>query len=501
MVSINVEIVSIESVRASTYNPRKADPVRLDLVELSLRKLGFLSPIYADVDGEILSGHQRHHVATRMRLTHVPVCRLPAMGLEQRKALNIVFNRATNDMDAWTTSETVSMELRRANVRRLGDALPDFEGVHRCVNVHRIATKDVLSANYGGWIDYAAAIARTLRARGVTIPIVCTRNNVVVNGIGRLQVAAEKGDSTVPVVYIEDHEAEFARSMLNFLSMDFDLHNRYADTLRYGSFRRPMTTRAGLGRGFFVERFGEKTSKEFDLTDPMTASRWRRVYGKTIVDFGAGRFTDTEILRKIGVDVTPFEPYPCLTGKEPDKALGIEVSRSFLATVASGKRFDAVFISSVLNSVPFRADREHIATIAAALCGDDGTLYAWTMSTGSISWTGLSTVNRNERISSASKFRLDYESGITIGDVGNAPKVQKYHEPSELYDVFRGSFSAVQVRRFGQDLSVVARGPAYTNEQLSDALAFEFDLPYSDGTRMGLVDEAMAAFRARGCFR
>lgn len=59
-----IELVPIEAVHASEYNPRRNDEKRLALAEMSLRKLGFLLPIYADRSGEILSGHQRHLVAT-----------------------------------------------------------------------------------------------------------------------------------------------------------------------------------------------------------------------------------------------------------------------------------------------------------------------------------------------------------------------------------------------------------------------------------------------------
>ena len=52
-----IKLVPIDAVRASEYNPRRNDEKRLALTELSLRKLGFLLPIYADESGEILSGH------------------------------------------------------------------------------------------------------------------------------------------------------------------------------------------------------------------------------------------------------------------------------------------------------------------------------------------------------------------------------------------------------------------------------------------------------------
>jgi hypothetical protein len=61
-----MKLVDVTEIEPSTYNPRVADPARLDLIELSLRKLGFLLPLYATPDGEIISGHQRHHVACRM---------------------------------------------------------------------------------------------------------------------------------------------------------------------------------------------------------------------------------------------------------------------------------------------------------------------------------------------------------------------------------------------------------------------------------------------------
>lgn len=34
-------------------------------------------------------------------------------------------------------------------------------------------------------------------------------------------------------------------------------------------------------------------------------------------------------------------------------------------------------------------------------------------------------------------------------------------------------------------------------ERLEEALRFEFNLPYPDGSRMGLIDEAISAFRHR----
>ena len=55
-----VELVPVERLKPAGYNPRRADTERLALVRLSLSRLGFLLPLVATPDGEILSGHQRH---------------------------------------------------------------------------------------------------------------------------------------------------------------------------------------------------------------------------------------------------------------------------------------------------------------------------------------------------------------------------------------------------------------------------------------------------------
>jgi ParB-like chromosome segregation protein Spo0J len=103
-----MKLVDIDSLNPSTYNPRAADPCRLDLIEISLRKLGFVLPIYATPDGEIISGHQRHHVAKRMGVRQVPVAITKAMELPERKAVNVAFNRATNDLDCGDTPKNIT---------------------------------------------------------------------------------------------------------------------------------------------------------------------------------------------------------------------------------------------------------------------------------------------------------------------------------------------------------------------------------------------------------
>ncbi|MBP7948900.1 MAG: ParB N-terminal domain-containing protein [Verrucomicrobiales bacterium] len=499
---MSITLEPIHAVKPSTYNPRTADPARLDVIELSLRKLGFIAPIFADAEGEILSGHQRHLVAERMGATHVPVFRTKALDLDQRKALNIVFNRATNDFDFHHTPGKITGELKALDLHALANAIPDKEvgsdAFLRCLQPAEVAVKDLCRANAGRWIQYARNLARTLHRQGILMPIVCREDLTVINGIGRLEMLAEKGAAFAPVVFVTGEEAEFARAMMNLLSMDFDIHTRYADMLRFNSFRRARRVRKELGNGFIFAVHGAKPCHTFDIGKPTDRARWVREHGKTILDFGAGHLTETFLLRQQGIDCTPFEPYRLGSGGI-NRAESIELTKAFLAEVAAGKEWTSIFIASVLNSVPFREDREHIACLCAALCKPFTKVYACASSAGESGWRQVNgKAFMNESNAGNIAFRLDYEPGIRIGDFQEKPKVQKYHTEAEFRDLFSPFFRTLKVDDFSNNINAAcAHVLPIDTVRLRKAVDFEFDLPYPDGSRMGLADCAREAFSHR----
>ena len=268
--------------------------------------------------------------------------------------------------------------------------------------------------------------------------------------------------------------------------------------LRYNSFRRARRVREELGHGFVFAVHGKNPCHTFDIFNPAQQAKWRKEHGNTILDFGAGHLTETNILKAAGFDCVPFEPYH-IGLSEIDKDKSLAISRDFLKAVSDGKEFTSIFISSVLNSVPFEKDRQHIACICAALCRPFTKLYACASSTAE---TGYRQVNgkafHNESNAGNIAFRLEYESGVRIGDFQDKPKVQKYHTKKEFYELFSPFFRNVLISEMTGNVNAkcenVRRIPW---ERIEEALRFEFDLPYPDGSRMGLVEEAITAFKRR----
>lgn len=472
-----------------------------------MRKLGFVLPMYADKNGEILSGHQRHLVALRIGAKKVPVSTVPSYSLNVRKAINIGFNRGTNDMRPEDTPADLTRALALTDVneaaRNLQDIDPqDEDKFFPCVHAESVSVKELTKKNKGRWIFYARNAARMLHLKKISMPVVCTRDNVVLNGIGRLHLAAEIKAETVEVVYVTDEQAKLAKAMLNLLSMDFDIHNRYADLLRFNSFRRAIGKRDRLGRAFVFDILDPKniTSKQFPIGDKKNADDWKLHYGSTVCDWGAGLLQDTAKLKNAGIDCIPFEPFYLKPGTSTiDPAGARQLARKFLKRIAEGVEFKTIFMSAVLNSVPFIADRLHIINLLAELANPGAQLHTCAANTKQIGAqviAGSQYSNQNDQ--RRLNFPLGYEPRISLADFVGTPKVQKYHTEKEFQELLHNGFEKVRTSQSANNVNAVCWRPKVVSENhLIDAIEFEFNLPYPNGERMNLADEAKEAFFTR----
>ena len=95
-----------------------------------------------------------------------------------------------------TRPEKVTRELESLDLQALAARIPDkqvgSDAFLRCVKPAEVGVKDLCKANAGRWIQYARNLARTLHRHGILMPIVCREDLSVINGIGRLEMLAEK---------------------------------------------------------------------------------------------------------------------------------------------------------------------------------------------------------------------------------------------------------------------------------------------------------------------
>lgn len=502
------EIVSIPTVRGASYNPRATDPDRLEIVKLSLRKLGWVIPTYATEAGELASGHQRKMAATELGAKRMPIKRLPSVDYDQRRAVNLLFNQATNDMLGSQRTDDLTGRLfaQMEEIVERASAIPDMDldsdEAFRCVHgIQMVNTMDLVQKNSSRFHVAMWRSAERLRRSVGDMNLVVSASGRVCNGLGRLEDYAARKYLDVPCVVLDEDLAWLAERLTNLLTMDFTVESQYADMLRYNSFRRAQSTKRSVGRAFTFDWSGDRASaKDSDITPEQeaTVASWKRHYGESVVDFGAGHQDDTERLRAVGVRVTPFEPY-CLAENDTnviDLARSRKVVMAFLDEIEAGFCWSSIFQNSIMNSVPFRADREKIVTIIAAIA-DTATVYACAADD---TYPGYLMALRDS--SSAGHYvrsQLTYESRVLMTIGQKQPKMQKYHTPREWYDLWSTGFEWVNARRLSNSLvGVTARRPKPIDVQrLKEAIEFEFDLPYPGDQRMGLVGRAKEAFSRR----
>ena len=95
-------------------------------------------------------------------------------------------------------------------------------------------------------------------------------------------------------------------------------------------------------------------------------------------------------------------------------------------------------------------------------------------------------------------FDLDYEPNVVLGEISGNPKVQKGHTEEEMREIFAPCFDKVdRLDMISKFWYMEVSKPTIDPAALAAALDFEFELPYPDGSRLGLSDRARAVFEHR----
>lgn len=526
------ELRRVDELIPDATNPRKPDANRLHLLSISLLKLGFLIPIAITKDGLVLSGHQRLTVAKQLGYDRVPVqtVSIPAKNIA---GVNILFNRVTNDFGALDTGSGVLAGISLTDIVQQAEALPDLTDQEKyaaatgCKEESIIGWGEAYAAQYD---KKAIIVASNFIRLGIKIPIIAvapsaaeihtgrkrrrravgrdatrspTRTSfsppnqtpTVVNGVHRLLAALEAGYTEWPVIYIPEHLATFAKHFLNYLSMDFHVDDDFANVLRFSAYRRPQNNRGNVPKAYRFWANGCRTLADRDSYSVGYWRKFREMHGLTVVDFGSGLSTVAPFLQGKGIDCIDFEPYridPDAEAKKPDPAYSRKKATEFLARVSDKETsIDSIFLASVLNSVPFPKDRMSVLAIVHSLCSFSSTVYGTCRDISDFTY-------EYGGVRQANYFVFDSEPGVRLGDTVSNPKIQKFHTQEEMKKLLGVFWAKVETWPGGNVFYWKASAPRRCNPRvLRQALAFEFNLPYADGSTMGLVEEACTAFGSR----
>lgn len=490
-----IEMVPIADLHPDPHNPRKSDPARMHLLMLSLDKLGYVIPIHAQHDGTILSGHQRLDRSVALGYTEVPV-QYETVPAEMQRGINVLFNRATNDFGLADSGARSFEHLKDAT--EMLDEFPSFLEAHDqwfALDCKERSIKGLGVEQAGEYSRKAVTIQNNFLRAGIRIPIVISESGRVVNGKYRLFTAREAGIEKWPIIRIPDDYAEACTQILNFLSMDYAVDEEFSELLRYSAYRRPHNARGNVPKAYRFWANGERTLSDKDSYSKDYWRMFRDLHGRCL-DFGAGLGKVRPFLQDKGVDCLDFEPYridQTYSRSVPSPEYSRHCAKEFLQSAANpDTKFDSIFMASVLNSIPFPRDRMCVLAIVHALCSFETTVYGTCRDASDFTYDyqGLRQPNF---------FVFDAEPGVRLGDSLATPKAQKFHTQNEAKAMFTKFWAKIDFWPGGNIFYFRLNSPKrVSKEVLRQALAFEFSLPFQDGSRMDLVDDAVAAFQQRG---
>lgn len=492
----DIAMADTYSLTPDATNPRKPDPARLGLLRLSIAKLGFLMPVFASkATGLLLSGHQRQTVSKELELAQIPVMYIDIKE-HDIAGVNILFNRVTNDFGAFDTGSAARDKLDITAVIEAAEKLPDADPDHPyAINCKMEDVTELAKAHAEQFNDKSVNQVQAIMRMGIRIPAVVSDSGKIVNGIHRIFAALQNGEREYPIVRIPDAIASVATNFLNYLSMDFHVDEDFEKLIRYSAYRRPQNNRGIVGKSYRFWANGCRTLMDRDSYTPQYWQNFRERHGHTLLDFGGGLCKVAPYLITKGFDAHDFEPFridPDAGNGVPSPAYSKAMAKQFLDKIANPKlKFDSIFLSSVLNSVPFPKDRLCVLAIVHALCGRGTTVYG--------TCRDISDFNYEYGgIRKANYFTFDTEAGVRVGDVMRNPKIQKFHSQEEAEAMFKRFWKDSEYWPGGNVFYWQVKAPmGFNAAALGEALELEFNLPYADGSTMDLVKEAKAAFSRR----
>lgn len=405
-------------------------------------------------------------------------------------------------------------------MNRILDGLPDrdpmSDGFFRAMQPEYVPILSLLDRLNMEHDHSAVNMARSLLKAGILMPAICVRDGTLINGNYRVLAAIDlmrEGWGKLdhyPVVWIEKHEEEAARLLVNLVSMKFTVEKQHADVLRYGSFRRAELVSKNLTR---AHRFWADKQRALSASDSLAEpqkfwGRWRAEHGTTALDFGAGQRRNTPIFKQKGIDSVDFEPY-CVPWDQqdgedrtvPSLQLSRRVTDEFLRRLDEGLHFDSVFMNAVLNSVPFHADRVKVMTIAHACCSFSTKLYGTTRHVSTMNPVKMKPffTENGARMGGTGAFQVPFEPNVMLADIGNNPKLQKFMEEPELRKLLEMWFKKVEIwPNVSGYLAFRCSAPKRVNPgALAKAIDFEFDLPYPNDQSLDRHRQAREVFARR----
>lgn len=452
----------ITDIHGAEYNPRKITEEDLAALRESISRLGIVKPII--VRGKtIVAGHQR-----TKSLKAIGVSRAPVYWLQTDTTTydEVRFNQLHNgtDLDVGEVKLTISKPL--------------------AIGFNEVCREEIVGKLNGPGAIIRKAICELISKYGPWGACVATVSGEIIHA-SQYAIAAAVSGVPVTVYAVPDEQRDFAEQMLSRIygrfSYDAVERHTYVQSLAQPNRRIEDTGIARLSRLY-----------RYKVEPHLIENASHR-----LLDFGAGRGNCARRMRDQGFSVRDLEFFRRAESKnEIDKSAVHRMVHQLVRDVKANGRFDGVVCQAVLNSVDSIEAQDSVVGCCNLFCKVGGTLIINGRSleeyNASVNAVVQNSRTRRPEFLDADGFSAIYREGKWF--------FQKYYTIED---------AKALIERFGFEIiQAECNPPAISNywvivakkvndlspEDYRRYIDFEFDLPWPDGSRVGMASNVREAF-------
>lgn len=459
----------ITELRGAAYNPRKIADEDIEILCESIRKLGLLKPIIAR-GNLIIAGHQRTKALMKMGVTKGVVYQLSQdTNVYEETRFNQLHNGT--DMDAFDENARI----------------PPQGGLGYCT----VQPRDITGNFQGKLAIVRKEICNLITRFGPWGGIVATQSGEVIH-CAQYALAAHITRTPLTAYIIPDERKEEYQKFLNRAYGVFSYEHLKKDTW-IQTFAQMFRLRPSNRKNSETALDGSNLSTLYEnLVIPYIKDNPELTY----IDFGAGQGDYVRRLRKLKVKIDEMEFFRRVIGKKAlDPNQTQRMITRLLEHVKTHGGYDVVICDSVMNSVDSPLAERSVMAMLNILCNPGGSVFFSGRTTDSVEQKLAASTSTGK----ASGLAFLDEHGFTALYREGSWFYQKFHDADMIKDLCENSRLADHryMTNFGAHTYQVSaiKSEELSDEQIAEAVNFEFNLPYSPTQSYNRHEEALQVFR------
>lgn len=468
--------IKIANIIGDANNPRVLKENKSDLLSLSLRKYGLLSPLYISSRGMLLSGHQRTKVLSSLGEEFVYIVEVKEIGNKSlTNSLNFMFNK---EMQGIESREEVD-EQKLIDLKAKLEQLPDIEDRYQSlknmqlVEVEKIKTTDIVTPKL---INNSGTLHKYF---GIVLPLIVNEKFEILNGNARYHYYSKKYKA-IPCVVVPDMDA----SVFKLITGQYSFSGKHSN-IRQEQRRHYVDHRFGKAlRRLILGNKAEDYSNVFFM-------HYIKKTMPNILDFGSGNGKQSAIFRKKGINITLFEPF--VANWREGGGISIKQTYDSISTtldeIEKNRIFDMVKANAVINSIPFEDDRQKVILLLKFLAAGSSMLIV----------CGRGLLNLEQSIKKGTAVRIEGMPDNVIVSSKGKTKIQTFHTVRNLVEMLIDGSDNTYDTIDGSGVWIKVNKPVYKidKKELMAAVEMEFSMEYNSRVFTDLLVRARKIFSDR----